>query len=172
MNPHAQSRAPQLFRHPRFFRWALTWFPPYWGSGIRVAEVTPGFERVVVEMRSTRINLNAFGTHFGGSIYAMCDPFHCLMLVARLGSAYVIWDQAARIDFIKPGRGTLRAVFEWNEQQIQAIAEQAQGGQKVLPEREVLITDETGDIVARVHKTLYVRLKKKPAATLPNRHSS
>jgi acyl-coenzyme A thioesterase PaaI-like protein len=149
-----------LFHHPRLFRRALTWFPPYWGTGIRVAEVAPDFGRVVVEMKATALNRNAFGTHFGGSLYAMCDPFYCLMLVARLGPAYVVWDQAARIDFIKPGRGKVRAVFEWSDAQLQDIVTQAEGGQKVLPEREVLITDEAGDMVARVHKTLYVRRKK------------
>ena len=156
-----------LYRHPGLFRWALTWFPPYWGSGIHVAEVTPDFSRIVVEMRSTRLNRNAFGTHFGGSLYAMCDPFYCLMLVARLGPTYVVWDQAARIDFVKPGRGMVRAVFEWSDAQIEAIRAQAEGGQKVLPEREVLVLDEAGDLVARVHKTLYVRQKKTGVATKP-----
>lgn len=154
------TRPPLLFRHPRLFRWALTWFPPYWGTGIRVAEVAPNFGRVVIEMRGTAINRNAFGTHFGGSLYSMCDPFYCLMLVARLGPAYVVWDQAARIEFVKPGRGKVRAVFEWSDAQVQAIRAQAEDGQKVLPEREVLVVDEAGDVVARLHKTLYVRRKK------------
>lgn len=153
-------KTPILFRHPRLFRWALTWFPPYWGTGIRVAEVAPNFGRVVIEMRGTAINRNAFGTHFGGSLYSMCDPFYCLMLVARLGPAYVVWDQAARIEFVKPGRGKVRAVFEWSDAQVQAIRAQAEDGQKVLPEREVLVMDEAGDVVARLHKTLYVRRKK------------
>ena len=73
---------PLLYRHPRLFRWALTWFPPYWGTGIRVQEVAADFSRIVVTMRATALNRNAFGTHFGGSLYAMCDPFYCLMLAA------------------------------------------------------------------------------------------
>ena len=154
------NKAPLLYRHPRLFRWALTWFPPYWGTGIRVANVAPDFSRVVMQMRATVLNRNAFGTHFGGSLYSMCDPFYCLMLVARLGPAYVVWDQAARIEFVKPGRGTVQAVFEWSDAQIEAIRTQAEGGQKVLPEREVLVTDEAGEVVARIHKTLYVRQKK------------
>lgn len=154
---------PLLYRHARLFRWALTWFPPYWGTGIRVAEVATDFSRIVMQMRTTALNRNAFGTHFGGSLYSMCDPFFCLMLVARLGPDYVVWDQAARIDFIKPGRGKVQAVFDWSAAQIDAIRIQAQDGQKVLPEREVLVVDEAGDVVARVYKTLYVRLKKTTA---------
>jgi acyl-coenzyme A thioesterase PaaI-like protein len=153
-------KSPLLYRHPRLFQWALTWFPPYWGTGIRVVKVTPNFGRVVIEMRGTAINRNAFGTHFGGSLYSMCDPFYCLMLVARLGPEYVVWDHSAHIDFVKPGRGTVQAVFEWSEAQIAAIVAQTEGGQKALPEREVLVVDEAGDVVARLHKTLYVRRKK------------
>lgn len=152
-------KLPLMYRHPRVFKFALTWFPPYWGSGIVLTEVAPDFSRVVVEMRSTWFNRNAFGTHFGGSLYAMCDPFYCLMLVARLGPAYVVWDSAARIDFVKPGRGTVRAVFDWSEAQIAHIRTQAEGGKKVLPERDMCVLDSSGDVVARVHKTLYVRQK-------------
>ncbi|MEY4505883.1 MAG: hypothetical protein RL297_461 [Pseudomonadota bacterium] len=166
MNKKA-SRNPWLYRHPRVFRWALTWFPPYWGTGIRVAEVAPQFSRVVVQMRATALNRNAFGTHFGGSLYSMCDPFYCLMLVARLGPSYVVWDQAARIEFIKPGRGSVKAVFEWSDAQIEDIRTQAEGGQKVLPERVVSILDEAGDVVARVHKTLYVRQKNPVVGSYP-----
>jgi acyl-coenzyme A thioesterase PaaI-like protein len=158
---HGMNKSPLLYRHPRLFRWALTWFPPYWGTGIRVAEVARDFSRIVVEMRATVLNRNAFGTHFGGSLYAMSDPFYCLMLVARLGPNYVVWDQAARIEFVKPGRGKVQAVFVWSNAQVEAIRQQAQSGQKVLPERELLITDESGEVVARVHKTLYVREKKR-----------
>ncbi len=147
-------------RSPRLFRLALTWFGPFWGTGIRVAEVTPGFGRITIEMRSRWYNRNAFGTHFGGSLYAMCDPFYCLALVAKLGPKYVVWDQAARIEFVRPGRGTVRAVFEWSDTQIQEIMASAASGQKVLPERELEVTDESGNVVARVHKTLYVRLKR------------
>ena len=138
----------------------MTGFPPYWGSGIHVVEVAPDFGRIVVEMRATKLNRNAFGTHFGGSLYAMCDPFYCLILAARLGPDYVVWDKAAHIEFVKPGRGTVRAVFDWSEAQLAALREQAQSGTKLLPERSLAVTDSDGDVVATVHKTLYVRLKK------------
>ena len=135
---------PFIYRHPRFFRWVMSWFPPYWGSGIWVDEVADDYGRISVRMNERPWTRNLLGTHFGGSLYSMCDPFLCLMLIARLGKEYVVWDQAARIEFIKPGRGTMRAVFEWSDDQINDIRAQAEGGKKVLPEREVLILDEQG----------------------------
>jgi acyl-coenzyme A thioesterase PaaI-like protein len=153
-------KPPLLYRSAKLFRFGLTWFGPYWGTGIRVAHVSQDFGQIVVEMRKRWFNSNAFGTHFGGSLYSMCDPFYCLSLVAKLGPRYVVWDQAASIEFIKPGRGTVRAVFEWSDAQIQDIIQQAAGGQKVLPVRHLDVVDAAGEVVARVEKTLYVRLKR------------
>ncbi len=44
------------------------------------------------------------GTHFGGSLYAMTDPFFALMLQANLGGEYLVWDKAGSIDYIAPAR--------------------------------------------------------------------
>jgi len=45
------------------------------------------------------------------------------------------------------------------EERVAAIRAQAEGGAKVLPEFEAEIRDRAGELVASVHKTLYVRLK-------------
>jgi len=50
-------------------------WPPYLGAGIRVKEISPDFRKVVVELRQKWFNKNYVGTHFGGSLYAMIDPF-------------------------------------------------------------------------------------------------
>ena len=62
-------------------------------------------------MRLTSWNRNFVGTHFGGSLYSMCDPFFVLILSAALGRDYVVWDKAAAIRFLRPGRGTVKATF-------------------------------------------------------------
>lgn len=154
------NKSPLLYCHPRLFRWAITWFPPYWGTGIWVADVASDYSSIVIKLRATAFNRNDFGTHFGRSLYSMYDSFYCHMLVARLGPGCVVWDQPAQIDFVKPRSGKVRAVFEWSDPQFEAIRVHAAHGQKVLPEREVLVTDESGEVLARSHKTLYMRRKK------------
>jgi len=42
---------------------------------------------------------------------------------------------------------------------VQKIRDRAAGGEKVLPQFDVEVKDEAGALVARVRKTLYVRLK-------------
>jgi acyl-coenzyme A thioesterase PaaI-like protein len=152
--------ASHVFRKPALFKAVMNLWPPYWGTGISIAELSPDYRRMVVQMKKRFYNSNAFGTHFGGSLYAMCDPHYVLLLVALLGDEYLIWDKAATIEFLKPGRGTVTAVFDWNEQQLDDIRMQTASGAKYEPVRVVEITDQQGEVIARVHKTLYVRRKK------------
>lgn len=97
----------------------------------------------------------------------MTDPFYMLLLMHRLDARYLVWNKAGRIDYVEPGRGTVRAQFLMPAERIAEIEAQAAGGDKVLPEFAVdVVHPEDGSIVARVHKTLYVPLKPsyRPAA--------
>ena len=104
-------------------------------------------------------NRNYVKTHFGGSLYAMTDPFLVLMLAHILGREFVILDKAAHIDFIKPGQGTVTARFLIKDEEIENIIKNTLDGQKYFPEFSVDIEDEAGEKVARVVKTLYIRKK-------------
>jgi acyl-coenzyme A thioesterase PaaI-like protein len=149
-----------IYRSPRLFKFGLSWWAPFLGTGISVAAVAPDYSQARVQMKRRWYNHNAFGTHFGGSLYAMCDPFFAILLVARLGKDYYVWDKAAKIDFIKPGVGTVTAVFDWSQAQVDEIIAQAASGDKIHPVRTVDVRNAAGELVARVEKTLYVRLKK------------
>lgn len=149
-----------LFRSARIFKTVMNLWPPYWGTGISIHQVAPDFHSMTVQMRRRFYNGNAFGTHFGGSLYAMCDPHYVLLLVPLLGDDYLIWDKAASIEFLAPGRGTVSATFDWTPEQLDEIRAKTADGEKYEPERIVDITDATGKVVARVRKTLYIRRKK------------
>ena len=144
---------------PRLFRWGMNLWPPFRGAGITVRHVADDWSEVRVELTAGRFRRNYVNTHYGGSLFSMTDPFYALMLIHRLGERYLIWDQAASIDFVAPGRGPVAAVFSLTEERIREIETQASGGQKVLPQFDVEIRDKAGELVARVRKTLYVRLK-------------
>jgi acyl-coenzyme A thioesterase PaaI-like protein len=143
----------------------MKWWPPFLGAGIRVKSLSDDFRDAVVELKLGRLNRNAVGTHFGGSLYAMTDPFFMIMLLKNLGGDYLVWDKSGSIEYVAPGRGTVSAHFHLSEKRIAEIRAQAAGGEKVLPEFEVYVKDAEGAIVARVRKVLYVRLKpkKRPA---------
>ena len=149
----------KLARRARVLRWMLNLYPPYLGAGIRVQHISPDMRSIRVAMKLTRWNRNYVGTQFGGSLYAMVDPFYMLLLIERLGRDYIVWDKAASIDFIAPGRGPVFASFAIDQAFIDQVRERTAGGDKYLPELPVEVRDGSGALVARVNKTLYVRLK-------------
>jgi Domain of unknown function (DUF4442) len=139
----------------------MKWWPPFLGAGIRVRSLSEDFRDAVVELKLGRLNRNYVGTHFGGSLYAMTDPFFMIMLLHNLGGDYLVWDKSGSIEYIAPGRGTVSAHFHLSERRIGEIRAEAAGGGKIFPEFEVNVKDAAGDIIARVRKVLYVRLKPK-----------
>ena len=141
-------------------RW-LRVYGPYLGAGVRVTHIADDFLTVHVEMPLRFYNRNYVGTHFGGSLYSMCDPFYMLMLINVLGPEYIVWDKAAAIRFKRPGKGTVRAVFEIPAARVAEIKAAADSLGKVEPQFQVLVTDAEGQVVAEVDKLLYVRRKDK-----------
>jgi acyl-coenzyme A thioesterase PaaI-like protein len=138
----------------------LSTFAPYLGAGIRVTDIAEDFSSARVEMGQHWYNTNYVGTHFGGSLYSMVDPMYMLLLMRRLGTEYIVWDKSASIDFIRPGKGKVMARFELTDERLDEIRTATADGDKMLPEWDVEIVDESGELVARVHKVLYVRRKK------------
>ncbi len=138
---------------------SIRFYPPYLGAGVRVTHISDDFRIVKVEMPLRFYNRNYVGTHFGGSLYSMCDPFFMLMLIHILGKDYIVWDKAATIRFKKPGKGLVKATFEISEQKIAEIRNAADSKGKVEPEFQVTITDSEGQTIAEIDKLLYVRRK-------------
>ncbi|MGJ7517337.1 DUF4442 domain-containing protein [Pseudomonas baetica] len=147
------------FGKARLMRWFLNLYPPYFGAGVRVQRISDDFRDVQVTMGLGWYNRNYVGTQFGGSLYSMVDPFFMLMLMENLGRNYIVWDRAADIDFIAPGKGPVYARFNIDDTLLDEIRQQTAGGEKYLPQLQVDIHDAAGHLVARVGKTLYVRLK-------------
>ena len=152
-------RQAKLARKARLLRWAMNFYPPYLGAGVRNQHIAGDFREIRVKMGLGWYNRNYVGTQFGGSLYSMTDPFFMLMVMENLGSDYIVWDKAASIDFIAPGKGPVYADFRIEEALLDEIRQHTAGGDKYLPQLHVDVHDGDGTLVARVHKTLYVRLK-------------
>ena len=78
----------------RNIRRMINWWPPFLGAGIRVTRWDVDWRAVDVEMKLRRWNQNYVGTHYGGSLYSMTDPFYMVMLIGNLGREYVVWDKS------------------------------------------------------------------------------
>jgi acyl-coenzyme A thioesterase PaaI-like protein len=144
----------------RTLRHGLNLWPPFLFAGIHVAAIGDDFRSARVELRMRPWNRNYVGTHFGGSLFAMTDPFWMLLVLHALGDGYIVWDKAATIDFEKPGRGRVHAEFVLDDATLAELRAAAAGGDKVLRWFDAPVRDASGDVVAMVRKQLYVRRKR------------
>ncbi len=134
-------------------------YPPFLGSGIRITRMSDDLREIDVEMKLHWWNANYVGTHYGGSIYSMADPFYMVMLIENLGRDYIVWDKAASIRFRKPGKGTVRAEFRLTQEQLDALRAQIDVQGKIEPTFTAQVRDEEGEVVAEVEKLLHIRRK-------------
>jgi Domain of unknown function (DUF4442) len=121
-----------------------------WGADMKSADV---------EMKLRPWNRNFVGTHYGGSLYSMTDPFYMLMLIKNLGPEYIVWDKAASIRFRKPGRGKVRAEFRLTDAQLDDIRDLLKTERKCERTFSVEVRDESGEVVTEVQKVLHIRKK-------------
>lgn len=150
---------------PRLLKYAWNAWMPFFGAGIRVKKIAPDFREIIVELPLRFCNRNHAGAHFGGSIYAMTDPFFALMMAHNLPGDYVVMDKAGAIDFLAPGRGRVRARLKLEQHDLDLIARMTAGGDKHLHLFHADVVDGDGLTVAHVEKLVYVRRKEGGGAT-------
>ena len=135
-------------------------WPPLMGAGIRIKRIRPDWKEVDVEMKLRAWNANYVGTHYGGSLYSMTDPFFMVMLIEILGRDYIVWDKSASIRFRKPGRGTVYAEFRVTDEQIAEIRGALKTEEKIEREFSIEVKDGAGEVIAQVKKLLHFRNKR------------
>lgn len=141
------------------FRHLVNLWPPFLFNSIRIVRLSADWTEAHVVLRLHPWNRNYVGTQFGGNLFAMTDPFWMLMAMHRLGSDYLVWDKAGAIDFVAPGREDVHAHFHLDEAVVDELRAAAASGGKVLRWFETEIKTASGEVIARVRKQLYVRLK-------------
>ena len=144
----------------RTLRLTLNLWPPFLFAGIRVTTLSDDFRHARVELRQRWYNRNYVGTHFGGSLFAMTDPFWMIMTMQSLGRDYIVWDKAAEIEFVAPGRGTVSAEFRLDDAVVDDIRRATADGGKHLHWFGVTVANGAGQPVAHVRKQVYVRRKR------------
>lgn len=137
----------------------LNLWPPYLFSGIRVLSISDDYTEANVALRLRPWNRNYVKSQFGGSLFAMVDPFWMLLAMHQLGGDYYVWDKAGAIDFVAPGYEDVYAYFKLEDGVVDELRAAAASGDKVLRWFETEVTTASGQLIARVRKQLYVRLK-------------
>ncbi|WP_413283991.1 DUF4442 domain-containing protein [Vibrio sp. MA40-2] len=144
---------------PNLVRHALNSWPPFWGAGIKITNISEDFRNVNIKLKLRWWNKNANRTQYGGSIFSLTDPVYALMLMGILGDKYFVWDKEASINFIKPGKTDLYADFQITQAMLDDILNNTANGEKCFPQFMTYVKDNNGVIVAEVQRKLYVRKK-------------
>ncbi|MEJ5208171.1 DUF4442 domain-containing protein [Denitratimonas sp. CY0512] len=144
---------------PRHLRRIFNLWPPFLFAGIRVHEIAPDWRHARVQLKLAWYNRNYVRTQYGGNLFSMTDPFWMILVMHNLGPDYVVWDKAAEIEFIAPGREDVFADFQLESAVLDELRQAAAGGDKVLRWFDTEVKTASGELVARVRKQLYVRLK-------------
>jgi acyl-coenzyme A thioesterase PaaI-like protein len=147
----------------RKMRWGFNLFPAFRGTGGRVTYIASDFREARVRLPLNWRTRNYVGTIFGGSLYGAVDPMYMIMLIRILGPDYTVWDKAATIRFVRPGRSALYARFVIEEEEIQTIRRLLETAPSIDRVYRVDLTDAAGVVHAAVEKTIYIR-KNKPSA--------
>lgn len=155
------NKALEKVYQPKFVRFALNIWPPFWGAGIKILSISDDFRNVKIRLKLRWWNKNANRTQYGGSIFSLTDPVYSLMLMGILRDEYYVWDKEASINFIKPGSTDLFAEFQITQDVLEDILNRTANGDKCFPEFVVYVKDTKGEVVSEVQRKLYVRKKPK-----------
>lgn len=145
----------------RLFYRIMNFWPPFLGSGIsfKVAQEDPMVFEVTLKMRW--YNRNYVGVQYGGSLYSMGDPWFMLILMDALGKDFLVWDKAATVRFLRPGKTSVHARFEISKAQIEEIRRDTLECGKCEPVFTVSLLDTHGQEIAQIDKVLWVKAKRK-----------
>ncbi len=137
----------------------LNIWPPFLFSGISVLQISKDFRYTKVRLKKKLLTSNYVGTLFGGSLFAMTDPFFMVMILKNLGKDYIVWDKRSEIEYVSPGKNTVFAEFNLVEAELDEIRREVASQGKYLMWFEVDIKSADGTTVAIVKKQIYIRKK-------------
>lgn len=149
----------------RKMRWIFNLFPAFRGTGARVTYIASDFREARVKLPLSWRTRNYVGSIFGGSLYGAVDPMYMILLIRILGPDYTVWDKAATIRFVKPGRTTLHARFVVEEEEIETIRRLLETASSIDRVYRVDLKDSEGVVHAAVEKTIYIRKNRTQSGT-------
>jgi len=138
-------------------RWGFNLFPAFRATGARLTHVADDWSEVRVRLPLNWRTRNYVGTLFGGSMYGALDPVYMIMLIKTLGRGYVVWDKAASIRFLRPGRETLYATFRLDDADVRAIRAAVADKGKTEWRFIVELKNAAGEVHASCEKVLSIR---------------
>jgi len=148
----------------RLLRWRFNLYPAYRGTGARIDFIADDWSEIRVRLPLNWRTRNIVGTIFGGSLYGAVDPLYMIQLMRKLGPSFVVWDKAATMRFLRPGRGTLFATFRLSAAEVEAVRAEATANGRAERTYTVELVDAEGQVHASCEKVLSIRVRERAPA--------
>jgi len=143
----------------RMVRLGFNFHPAFRGTGGRVVHVAPDLRHIRVRLPLNWKTRNIVGSLYGGSLFAITDGAHPMMLMAALGDGVIVWDKAASIRYRKPGLSTLYADFVLSAEEVGQIKAALQASPELERTYLVELKDAHGTVHTVVERTVYIAEK-------------
>ncbi len=140
----------------RMVRLGFNFHPAFRGTGGRVVHVAKDLRHIRIHLPLSWKTRNIVGSLYGGSLFAITDGAHPMMLMAALGDGYIVWDKAASIRYRKPGYSTLYADFVLDEAEVQTIKAALAESPELERTYTVELKDKQGTVHTVVERTVYI----------------
>ena len=155
MKPAWLARVPPAWR-ARMVRMGFNLHPAFRGTGGRVERVAHDLSHIRIRLPLTWRTKNIVGSLYGGSLFAVTDGVHPMMLMAALGDGVIVWDKAASIRYKMPGYSTLYADFSLDPDEVADIRKSLQQHPELDRTYLVELKDEHGTVHTVVERAVYI----------------
>ena len=155
MKPAWLARVPPAWR-ARMVRLGFNLHPAFRGTGGRVEHVAHDLSHIRIRLPLNWRTKNIVGSLYGGSLFAVTDGVHPMMLMAALGDGVIVWDKAASIRYKKPGYSTLYADFSLDADEVADIRKSLRQHPELDRTYLVELKDEHGTVHTVVERTVYI----------------
>lgn len=155
MKPAWLARVPPAWR-ARMVRMGFNLHPAFRGTGGRVEHVAHDLSHIRIRLPLSWRTKNVVGSLYGGSLFAVTDGVHPMMLMAALGDGFIVWDKAASIRYKKPGYSTLYADFLLDAGEVAKIKKSLLQNPELDRTYLVELKDEHGTVHTAVERTVYI----------------
>ncbi len=141
-------------------KWAMRLYPPLLFQRIWVTRFDRGFRGVEVKVFKSLVNINYNNSLFGGTIFSASDPFYALLfdqVLRKKGYKVRIWLKSASINYLKPGRSTLRFHIRLSDADIAEAEHALQTVGKFVKAFPLVLKNKNGEVCAEVMNEVYIR---------------
>ena len=99
---------------------------------------------------------NIVGSIYGGSLFAVTDGPHPMMLMAALGRDVIVWDKTAVIRYRKPAFTDLTVDFTLTDADLEKIRTTLKDHEECEHDFSMELLDDKGQTHASIVRTIYI----------------